>query len=532
MYANVRKAEHPVRSRDEHVDLGVPVLDLGDDRADRFVDERDPDLFEIRHSSPKYGLGLPPPPRNVGRGHEHEQREETPQCGLGHRRRKLDASLDARDRGHADDESRLPAQVAVLPLAPDADAGGRQDRRERGRLGVQLAPPQHEERRHEEDPTADAEEAREQTGAEPEDERQRERDHVASSNTPTTTRKAANARASPRVFRRCSTEGADEDAGGRREPDEQRIAPLDVAVERVANRPGERRDADRAERRRHRRPLRKVGEEQEQRHDDQPAADAEERREEARDDADQCEAKHRSYRMGMDVLARLREAPELAAVLLDVDGTLAPIVDRPEEAAVPEATRDVLRELAERYALVAAVTGREGFVGRAIVGVDGMRVVGGHGLELAEDADEWRARLQDFGRTVDWPVEDKGLGLSYHFRTHPDPARARVDLERVAERAREAGLRARFGRMVLELLPPLDANKGTAVRALLRGPGSRGRCSPATTRPTSTRSAPSRSSPSASRSRSTPPRRRRSCARAPTSSSKGTAGLVDLLRTL
>jgi trehalose 6-phosphate phosphatase len=175
--------------------------------------------------------------------------------------------------------------------------------------------------------------------------------------------------------------------------------------------------------------------------------------------------------MGMDALARLRAAPERAAVLLDVDGTLAPIVEKPEDAAVPAETRDVLRDLVGRYALVAAVTGRPGALGQKIVGVDGMVVVGGHGLELAEDADEWRARLQEFRCTVDWPVEDKGLGLSYHYRTHDDPEHARAELELVAQRAREAGLRPRFGRMVLEVLPPLDADKGTAVRALLQAPG-------------------------------------------------------------
>jgi trehalose 6-phosphate phosphatase len=100
-----------------------------------------------------------------------------------------------------------------------------------------------------------------------------------------------------------------------------------------------------------------------------------------------------------------------------------------------------------------------------------MEVVGSHGLELAPGADEWRARLQEFRATVDWPVEDKGLGLSYHYRTHADPALARAELEQIAEQARSAGLRARFGRMVLELLPPLDAHKGTAVRALLQDRG-------------------------------------------------------------
>ncbi len=211
--------------------------------------------------------------------------------------------------------------------------------------------------------------------------------------------------------------------------------------------------------------------EEQQGNGDQSAAHAEESAEEAGDNADDGETKHRSYRMGMDVLARLREAPERAAILLDVDGTLAPIVARPEDATVPEGTRVVLRDLVSRYALVAAITGRPGALGRDMVGVEGVEVVGSHGLELDDGADEWRARLQEFRRTVDWPVEDKGLGLSYHYRTHEDPERARAELELVAERARRAGLRARFGRMVLELLPPLDAHKGTAVRALLQAPG-------------------------------------------------------------
>jgi trehalose 6-phosphate phosphatase len=175
--------------------------------------------------------------------------------------------------------------------------------------------------------------------------------------------------------------------------------------------------------------------------------------------------------MAVRELDRLRAAPELAAVLLDIDGTLAPIVDRPEDSAVPEETRVVLRGLVERYGLVGAVTGRPGSLGRRLVAVDGIDVVGSHGLELADGADDWRARLQRFRQTVDWPVEDKGLGLSYHYRLHEDPDAARSYLEGVAERARAAGLRARFGRMVLEVIPPLDAHKGTAVRALLARAG-------------------------------------------------------------
>ena len=175
--------------------------------------------------------------------------------------------------------------------------------------------------------------------------------------------------------------------------------------------------------------------------------------------------------MAMDVLDRLREAPGLAAILLDIDGTLAPIVERPEDAAVPEETREVLRGLVGRYALVATVTGRPSSLALEMVSVSGVQVAGNHGLDLADDADEWRGRLAAFRDGVTWPVEDKGLALSYHYRTHPDHDAARAELELVAERARGDGLHTRFGRMVLEVLPPLAVNKGTAVSALLARAG-------------------------------------------------------------
>ena len=102
------------------------------------------------------------------------------------------------------------------------------------------------------------------------------------------------------------------------------------------------------------------------------------------------------------------EAPRLAAVLLDIDGTLAPIVDRPEDSAVPEETRVVLRGLVERYGLVGAVTGRPGSLGRELVSVEGVEVVGSHGLELDDGADEWRTRLA--GVPADGRLARRGQG--------------------------------------------------------------------------------------------------------------------------
>ncbi len=168
-----------------------------------------------------------------------------------------------------------------------------------------------------------------------------------------------------------------------------------------------------------------------------------------------------------DALARLREEPTRAAVLLDVDGTLAPIVARPELAAVPEETRAEVQRLAGRYGLVACVSGRTGEEAARLVGVEGVVYVGVHGLELAPEAESWRDALRPFA-SESWPwVEDKGLTVAFHWREADDEAAARRTLESIAERARAAGLEAHWGRKVLELRPPIAADKGTAVRTLL-----------------------------------------------------------------
>jgi trehalose 6-phosphate phosphatase len=174
-----------------------------------------------------------------------------------------------------------------------------------------------------------------------------------------------------------------------------------------------------------------------------------------------------------DALARLTEDPARAAVLLDVDGTLAPIVARPELAEVPEETRAELRRLVERYALVACVSGRSGEEARRLVGVDGVVYVGVHGLELAPEAERWREMLRPFAQ-LEWPwLEDKGLTVALHWREAANEQAARTELQRVAERAEAAGLEARWGRKVLELRPPVEADKGTAVRTLLEERGLR-----------------------------------------------------------
>ncbi|HSC74175.1 MAG TPA: trehalose-phosphatase [Gaiellaceae bacterium] len=173
----------------------------------------------------------------------------------------------------------------------------------------------------------------------------------------------------------------------------------------------------------------------------------------------------------MRLLERLAEDPARAALFFDVDGVLAPIVPRPEDARVPEDARAELHRLVARYALVACVSGRAGDDARSVVGVPELTYVGNHGLELEPDAAAWSSRLKRFLAELDWPrVEDKGLTAALHYRGLDDDE-ARRTLDPIADRARRAGFVARYGRKVLELVPPLRANKGTAVGRLLREHG-------------------------------------------------------------
>jgi trehalose 6-phosphate phosphatase len=172
------------------------------------------------------------------------------------------------------------------------------------------------------------------------------------------------------------------------------------------------------------------------------------------------------------LLVRLRSEPERAAILLDVDGTLAPIVARPEDAAVPDETRAELERLSEKYGLVACITGRPAAEAHRLVGLDSIEYVGVHGLETDPEAKRFTLELEAFAERIPWPwtVENKGgVTLSFHYREAPDEEEAVRRVEEVARAAEAAGLTAHRGRKVIEVRPPVPADKGTAVRRLLAG---------------------------------------------------------------
>ncbi len=186
-----------------------------------------------------------------------------------------------------------------------------------------------------------------------------------------------------------------------------------------------------------------------------------------------------------DALSPLRSDPSRSAVLLDVDGTLAPIVRYAEEAHVPESTRSLLIALARRYAVVACVSGRRASDARRIVAIGTISYLGSHGTELLRAGwteptldpavRDWSRRIQEFGREADAPelhrlrvrIEDKGSIVAFHWRAAPDEEAARAAIDAVAARAEQAGLRTHWGRKVLEVRPPVRMDKGAGIVAFL-----------------------------------------------------------------
>ena len=168
----------------------------------------------------------------------------------------------------------------------------------------------------------------------------------------------------------------------------------------------------------------------------------------------------------------LRERAARAGILLDFDGSLAPIVARPELAAPAEGVREALAALTGRYAVVAIVTGRRAEEVAELIAVPGVRYEGLYGLE--NSAPELLfAILPEVERAAAavpeaW-VEDKGVSVAVHYRQAPDPQRARSALMAGLEPvAAGAGMVVVEGKMVLEVVPADHPMKGGAVERLAR----------------------------------------------------------------
>lgn len=186
-------------------------------------------------------------------------------------------------------------------------------------------------------------------------------------------------------------------------------------------------------------------------------------------------------------LESLRADPERTAILTDVDGTLAPIVEKPEQAAVPERATELLKALRDRFGLVGCISGRQALEARRLVGVEGIAYAGNHGFELLapgeaepqqdpavagreRDAAEFLAGLaEDELDAAGLRGEDKGPIQALHWRGAADERAAEARAHEIAVEAGRKGLEPRWGRKVLELRPVGGGGKDAAVAALLTG---------------------------------------------------------------
>lgn len=185
------------------------------------------------------------------------------------------------------------------------------------------------------------------------------------------------------------------------------------------------------------------------------------------------------------VLPRLRG--QQLAVFLDYDGTLTPIVARPELAVMPAAMRETVRSLAT-YCPVAIVSGRDRADVQHLVRLEMLCYAGSHGFDIAGPQgmpiqhrvgerfviilDQTEAALhRQLDRIKGILIERKAFSIAVHVRHVPPHLECEVESQIDAILSRAPQLRKGHGKKVFELQPAIDWNKGQAVLWLLRALG-------------------------------------------------------------
>lgn len=179
------------------------------------------------------------------------------------------------------------------------------------------------------------------------------------------------------------------------------------------------------------------------------------------------------------------------AFFLDYDGTLAPIVERPEDAVMASETREVLRRLAARFpAVVVSGRGRPDVAG--LVDLPELTYAGSHGFDIegpAVDGGEHGLRYQaaaeaepavaavtaalerELAGVPGAQVEPKRFTVAVHYRRVPEGRFAEVEAAVDRQVAAHPELRKAHGKKVFELRPDLDWDKGRAVLWVLEALG-------------------------------------------------------------
>lgn len=172
------------------------------------------------------------------------------------------------------------------------------------------------------------------------------------------------------------------------------------------------------------------------------------------------------------------------AVFLDYDGTLTPIVERPEDALISAGMRDAVRELAQRCP-VCVVSGRDRRVVQGLMGLDDLIVAGSHGFDIYSPdggeiqhspgaefdgiLDDVKARLREEAAPFDGAViEEKSAAVAVHYRLVSEDERPKIkEIVDAVLTDHPDDLKVTPGKMVYEVQPKIDWDKGKAVLYLL-----------------------------------------------------------------
>jgi trehalose 6-phosphate phosphatase len=177
----------------------------------------------------------------------------------------------------------------------------------------------------------------------------------------------------------------------------------------------------------------------------------------------------------MTTFDELARAAASAGILLDVDGTLSPIVERPELAELAVGAGPVLSRLVERYRVVAAISGRTRDELEGLVDVAGVRLIGSYGLATGSvPAGVISAVLAAADEVEGAWMETKGATIAVHYRATPDAdAAGRVLEARLSALAVPARMALVPGKHVLELVPAGLPLKEGAVDRIIQDEGLR-----------------------------------------------------------
>jgi len=172
-------------------------------------------------------------------------------------------------------------------------------------------------------------------------------------------------------------------------------------------------------------------------------------------------------------------------LITDVDGTISQTAPTPQQASVSPLCYHYLSLLCSHLALVAAISGRPAAEVKDMVKIDGIVYIGNHGLERwTEGHSEFAKDVQDYSKVVKDAIkeltpllsikgviiEDKGITATVHYRLCPEPQSAeKLILAAIEDSPRARSLRIIQERMAIDLLPPVEVNKGMATLDLIRG---------------------------------------------------------------